>query len=510
MMDALPAVKKVYWEKKIPGIGKVSWNGESYHIDELALAPGVLVSDSNEVVFDNSAKGEAPLDIMRLDWIQVAFSAESTSTGDPFAPQPNEGTVELSEVPRHPLLFDVRNPETPHYLIDWTLDGNNALLRAYQDLDLRVVDADELLIPEDITPLNNGMLLADNEQADLIIIITDELAPAVIPLAEARIQQGLGIKIVDVNEIYDDFGFAESSPDAINKYLRHAYRSWELPSPCYVLIVGEATYDYRDYLKKGVKNSIPSPMVSVSFGGETISDARIADINDDSIPDLAVGRWPVTTRFEVRSMVQKTFAYEQKTSKQKAIFVAGGSSSEFNSLNHSIALGSDLDPEKVRQFEGIDSEELGQLWQEGPWLLTYSGHGSLNQWGIEEILSGTSVNLLRSASSSPIVLQLTCLTGFFAHPTQASISERMLLVEVGPALIISATSLTLSSSQKPFGIEFIKEFQNPELIRIGDAIVQAKQRLDSRTNPDLQEIIDTFGLLGEPSAIIVRPGFDER
>jgi hypothetical protein len=101
-------------------------------------------------------------------------------------------------------------------------------------------------------------------------------------------------------------------------------------------------------------------------------------------------------------------------------------------------------------------------------------------------------------------LQLTCLTGFFAHPTLASLSETMLLHETGPVLIVSATSLTLSSSQAPFGINLINELQNPETIRIGDAVNNAKAALDVSIL-SLREINDTFGLLGDPSAVIVRP-----
>jgi hypothetical protein len=272
-----------------------------------------------------------------------------------------------------------------------------------------------------------------------------------------------------------------------------------------VLLVGEATYDFRDYLNHGLHNIIPSPMVTVSFGGETVSDARLADVNDDLVPDLAIGRWPVANIRDVRSLVQRTLEYEQQSVGRQALFVADGSAQEFALLNQSIADESKLSTGSVEHLNGASSEEFARSWNEGPWLVTYSGHGSLDRWGKDNIFSGDVVSQLKTDSSPPITLQLTCLTGFFAHPSQSSLSEKMLLDENGPVLIVSATGLTLSTSQKPFGIELIKELQNPQVIRVGDALQIAKQNLDASSNPSLQEIIDTFGLLGDPSSAIARP-----
>jgi hypothetical protein len=97
------------------------------------------------------------------------------------------------------------------------------------------------------------------------------------------------------------------------------------------------------------------------------------------------------------------------------------------------------------------------------------------------------------------------LTGYFAHPTVTSLSEKMLLDENGPVLLVAATSLTLSSSQQPFGTSLLQLLQDPEIIRIGDVLQQSKLLLATDEDSSLQEISDTFGLLGDPSALIIRP-----
>jgi Peptidase family C25 len=85
------------------------------------------------------------------------------------------------------------------------------------------------------------------------------------------------------------------------------------------------------------------------------------------------------------------------------------------------------------------------------------------------------------------------------------LSETMLLHDNGPVLIISATSLTLSSRQKPFGTQLVKNLIDPRILRIGDAMLQAKHSLQIENDSALQEISDTFTLFGDPTTLIKRP-----
>jgi hypothetical protein len=159
----------------------------------------------------------------------------------------------------------------------------------------------------------------------------------------------------------------------------------------------------------------------------------------------------------------------------------------------------------VRRLYGVPADRFTDAWNDGAWLVSYVGHGSIDRWGKNDVFAAGAVPDLNSDSSPPIVIQLTCLTGFYAHPTVDSISELMLRHDKGPVEIIAATSLTLSSSQRPFGVNLIKALQDREVIRIGDALQQAKAALDIERNRELREISETFTLLGDPSALIVRP-----
>ena len=137
-------------------------------------------------------------------------------------------------------------------------------------------------------------------------------------------------------------------------------------------------------------------------------------------------------------------------------------------------------------------------------MTTYVGHGSVNRWGKDDVLSSDAIEALKSRMS-PIVLQMTCLTGLFSYPEEPSLSEVMLTQPNGPILIVAATSLTFSVHQEPFAIELLAEMQDPEVERFGDAFQEAKLSLDIESSNGLREVSDTFVLLGDPSALIVRP-----
>jgi hypothetical protein len=164
----------------------------------------------------------------------------------------------------------------------------------------------------------------------------------------------------------------------------------------------------------------------------------------------------------------------------------------------------DLPDAQVSRLYDLSAASFTDLWNEGSWLVNYAGHGSLEQWGQDVIFSGQAVASLASPAAPPIVVQLTCLTGFFAHPTNTSLSEAMLAHRQGPPLIIAATSLTLSSSQSPFAQKLLDGLTDPAVERVGDALLAAQRSLDVNVNA-LREISDTFVLLGDPSARVLRP-----
>ena len=487
----------------------VTWDGQTVHTASLELPPGTLRTGSNQLLLENLP--DSFVDLMRLDWIELTYDARPIADEDVIDFHDSVGRLTLEGFDEPPLILDVRAPAAPRLLTGWREQVDGIHMTVGAGMNVVAVGKDGFRQPTRIAALRDGNWRDPDRAADLIIVTTDQLLPALTPLVAAREEEGLRVAVVPVEEIYDEFGGGASTPVAIHHFVRYAHQQWARPGPRYLLLVGEATTDYRGYLSERPENPIQPPentvppyLVPVNFSGETISDSRLADVDGDLKPDLAVGRWPVDSVAAVEGLVERTLAYEASEASAQALFAADGTSPEFEQVTDRILRQSDFPTRQTERLTGAGADAVAASWNEGRWLVTYTGHGSLSLWGKDELFSGDTVELLSADAPPPLVLQLTCLSGLFAHPEGPSLSETLLTNETGTVLTVAATSLTLSAHQEPFAVAFLRALRDDDVVRVGDALQRAKDNLDVSHN-GLREVVDTFILLGDPSAHIVRP-----
>ena len=100
------------------------------------------------------------------------------------------------------------------------------------------------------------------------------------------------VKAVSVEDIYDELNDGLLDPRAIQDFLKYAYESWEPPAPTYVLLVGDANTDYRDYFGAGKRSQVPVHL-SVTSLGLTPDDNWYVSIQGEGVlPEMLIGRIP--------------------------------------------------------------------------------------------------------------------------------------------------------------------------------------------------------------------------
>lgn len=482
-------------------ITTVSWDGQTYYTATVNIPADLLKTGNNSLILDNTPPGAVVVDIMALNWIELDYLAPPTAVNDRLVFHNTNGSITLSGFSGEPILLDVSDPAAPHLLTGWECGSRQACLTATPEMHIAATGPSGFYKPQEIRPFRTSDWANPTHQADLIILTTDALAPGLDSLVAARQEQGLAVAVIPVAEIYAEFGYGAATPDSILAFVQHAHGNWQDPKPRYLLLVGDATSDYRNYLGRAPQNIIPPFMIPVEFSGETVSDGRLVDVDGDLKPDLAVGRWPVDTLEDVRSLATRTLAYEQGQAAKQALFATDNTEAQFATMANRLAADSGI--VNMTLLDGASAEEVNAQWNTGAWLTTYVGHGSVNRWGKEDIFNLDAVSGLQTTSSS-IVVQLTCLSGLFTQPGETSLTEAMMRHPQGPVLHIAATSLTLSSSQEVFAANLFRNLQDTTYTRVGDAVLEAKRALDVN-NRGLLEISDTFTLFGDPSALIVRP-----
>jgi len=172
--------------------------------------------------------------------------------------------------------------------------------------------------PAAITLNQPSTLNRNTNAADFLIITTNSLRTSLAPLVTAR-QAQMSVAVVDVDDVYDEFGYGVHGPQAVRDFLARANSVWAT-KPKYVIFAGDASYDPRNYASGGNFDLVPTKLVDATYN-ETASDDWLADFNDDGIADIPVGRLPVRTPADMDLIVSKIVNFVPPV-QQKAMLVA--------------------------------------------------------------------------------------------------------------------------------------------------------------------------------------------
>jgi hypothetical protein len=311
--------------------------------------------------------------------------------------------------------------------------------------------------------------------------------------------------------VYDQFNFGYPEPVAIQRLVQFAVDNWP-QKPQYLLVVGDASYDPKGYTSPKEANQIPTEFIQTVYGGETASDIRFAQLNDDPWPDIAVGRIPAQTPEQLQIIVQKTLLYVQQSAgssgKRSIVAVADGQDPSFR-----IEAQSFLD----KFDDGYDTQlfapeagatdanlQITELMDQGEFIVGYFGHGSVTMWGKDQLFSTKDIANLQNEKTIPLIINMTCLTGLFIHPTVESMAEAFLWQPRGGAVaVLAPSSLTLPGDQNYLIQSFVDAFNaNPDS-SLGEMHLLARRKIP----PDQVGALDvmrTFMLFGDPALRLIQ------
>jgi hypothetical protein len=136
-------------------------------------------------------------------------------------------------------------------------------------------------------------------------------------------------------------------------------------------------------------------------------------------------------------------------------------------------------------------------FNQGARVIAYFGHGSLTAWGQDSLLTSTQAAALQKREFVPLILNFTCLTGFFIHPEQESLAETLLWSAGGATSVLAPSSLTLPSNQS-FLAEAVAKALYGSARTTGEAVLSAWN--SAPDDPAVREVLQTFLIFGDPAA----------
>jgi hypothetical protein len=334
--------------------------------------------------------------------------------------------------------------------------------------------------------------------ADFVIVTSGNFSSAIEPLRLRREAEGLRVAVVDVEDIFDEFNFGNKSPQAVRDFLAYAKQNWQI-APSFVLFVGDASFDPKNYLGHGDLDLVPTKLLDTAHS-EAASDDWFSDFNNDGIADLATGRLSARTAEEAALLVAKQIRFEQSDVVNSALLVSDANdgfdfeaaSSQLRSL---LSPGMKITEVKRGQLdESTAKAQLLDALYSGQKIVNYSGHGSVDLWRGNLLTSNEARELTNQ--QLPMMVMMTCLNGYFNDPALDSLAENLLKAERGGAVAVWASSgLTLPQEQVLLNQELYRLLftTDGKVVRLGEATQRAKSSI---TDLDIRR---SWVLLGDPT-----------
>ena len=334
-----------------------------------------------------------------------------------------------------------------------------------------------------------------------------EFLAAAVPLLAHRRNEGLIAGAIATEDIFDEFGYGEATPESIRDFLSYVYHHWSEPTLRYVVLLGDGTYDTKDYLATGVTSQVPVKILKTRYIW-TASDPWYGAINgDDILPDVAIGRLPAASVEEAERLVQKILEYESGEGDPEAPFVlvadnpdhGGDFVANAEELATTVLSGQEIDELYLSELgTAATRSEILDAFDSGASLMSYMGHGAIHLWGNENLLNIWDVDSLSPQSQQPFLLTMNCLNGYFHFPYFNSLSEELLKAE-GKGIIaaFSPTGFSLNSPAHRFHKALLDHVVNQQHERLGDAIL-AGQSAYAQTGA-FPELLRIYHLLGDPA-----------
>lgn len=550
---------EVRWNGEL--VAGAEWDGQKeYILDIDALSGDIVRAGENSLEIRVPKRRTEPeaqpvVDVVLLNWIELhiprkpILGAASERLRLAGTAAVGETLYFLSEEDRQYVVFTADGHRLEPRRTALPTGRTRHSFERPASPEIQVVAGDAYLAPVAIERDRPSHLRDPENQADYLMITHPTLREAVEPLAAYHRERGLRVEIVDVEDIYDEMGDGIVHPRAIRDFLSHAYHSWRPPAPRFVLLVGDASWDispeaddanYADWTfrpgeRRFVKNQSTPYATQATLGhrnliptwhfesgeGHAASDNYFVAIDGvDHLPDMAIGRLPVTEPGEVAAIVEKTLAYARGAEvgpwRRRILWITNEETS-FQRFSDRIEseearpLGYaplKIYPSPDEESNAAHQATLRGAFDEGQLLVHFFGHGGRYIWRTgppdyrknHDLFTLDDLDTLAPTVNLPVVLSMTCYSAPFDHPTADSIGEKFLRLADRGAVAVFAASWR-NAPRAAFSSALVREL-TIHGATLGEAILNAKREVQT------QAMVEMYNLLGDPALELAVPGLD--
>ncbi|MBN1423631.1 hypothetical protein JXA88_03655 [Candidatus Fermentibacteria bacterium] len=433
------------------------------------------------------------------------------------------------------MLLDVSDPADPVRLTGHTVDpSSGGYAVAFGDSVAGdsprryMAFAPDRGVSRPAMELRTAGALAGATGADYLAITHPLFQSAAARLAAHRETRGLSTLVVDVNEVFDRFGYGYPSSLAIDEFIAWAYGAFD-PRPGFVVLIGDGSARQRH------GNQVSPNLIPVRLISRVADENAYADVDNDSrrLPDVALGRLSVQTAAQANDFVDKIIAAETLNAPSHAhariAFFADDASGTASQPGFAVdcetiiaSVSPAYFPERIYlSYNGgsndawndrptmLHSRAKGEAYyrpwildtiRDGMLLLTYVGHGGINTWATEWIITTDDAPEMLTAPDYPLITSFSCDTGRFDDPDYDIVmAEHFTRWREGALAFFSSSRESYPSDNGILSVNLHRALLDRGLRQIGLAIQVAK------IQTDLSYVCRAYSLLGDPASELPVP-----
>lgn len=424
-------------------VSEAAWDGISNIQLEVDVPAELLVPGMNALQITALPTGFSQ-DLFFIDWFDVGyektFASESGQLQFYYNLQGGTKFVVTGFANNFIDIFDISNESSPQWVSDAVIiDAGGSYSAEFSDNSTATkryfsVDGSGYLTIEAIQADNPSDLATASSGADYLMISHADFLAAAAPLQVQKTAQGFNTVLIDVQDIYDEFGYGITDVNAIREFIAYAY---EHSGSAYVLLIGDGHFDPRDNEGFGRTSFIPPYLAKIDPRiGEAAADNRYVSVaGEDSLPDLMLGRLSVNTTAEAQAIISKIINYETNPPdgewKQQILAVT-----DFPDPGAHYPLISESLLQAYFPSEPFHADKVYWKWNytdpaearaaiqgafnDGIFLVNYIGHAYYSAWTGDDLFTTSDIGNLQPQNKLPVILPMTCLDGYFVAPNPYS------------------------------------------------------------------------------------------
>ncbi|HYG15975.1 MAG TPA: type IX secretion system sortase PorU [Bacteroidia bacterium] len=436
-------------------------------------------------------------------------------------------------------IWEVTNPLKPYRQA--TTQSGSQLRFVLSTPTLRrfvAFNDNQLMVPSPAEKITNQNLHA-LQGIEMVIVTHPDFKGEADRLAKHHEDNdNLIVAVVTPKEIYNEFSSGKQDVSAIRNFLKMLYDRGAVggDSLRYLLMFGDASYDYKDRLKNNT-NFVPTyqsrntynPVFSYCSDDffthlDDNEGEWIEDYNDHETIDIGIGRFPVQTADQAKQMVDKVIGYSKQETyndwRNSVTFIADDEDSDqhFRDAQSFAGVIESQNPEftvdkvymdafkQVSLGSGTRYPEVVDIFNRkvtrGALVINYNGHGGEQGLAHEQVLDVPMINNW-SNTNLPMFVTATCEFSRFDDPGRTSAGELVLLNPNGGGIGLLTTVRMVyawpnSILNKAIYSNNMFARVNGEWPRLGDIFRKAKNAAIDLNNRN-------FTLLGDPAVMLNYP-----